>query len=78
MKAASYPDFKNVVELINPSSIDSKGQYYLGFSITYATDSIRILEFKTVKEFDNKMEWRMENQHIKSMSFDLIAIVSQG
>jgi len=56
MKAASYPDFKNVVELSNPSNIDSKGQYYIGFSITYATDSIRILEFKSVEEFDNKMD----------------------
>ena len=56
MRAGSYPDFKNVVELYDPSSIDENGQYYIGFNITYPTDSIRILEFKTVREFDSNMD----------------------
>ena len=55
MKAASLPDFDNVVQISNSSWIKDNCSYYIGFSIAYPNDGIRILDFRKVKEFDEKM-----------------------
>jgi len=55
MKAASLPDFDNVVEIFDPSWIENNCTYYIGFNIVYPNDGIRILDFRKVKEFDEKM-----------------------
>ena len=55
MKAASLPDFDDVVEMNDPSLIENNCSYYIGFSIIYPNDGIRILDFRKVKEFDEKM-----------------------
>lgn len=67
LKIADYPQFENIVSLDDPNKIQDNYDYYFKIAIGITSNSVRLLDILTVKEFDERMDWNVISR-IKEIS----------